>query len=205
MLYELTGATKKIGNITLYEFIQPCSAHNLGGWIDNPIILKNLKNSEIGLNSVIYGSKICKDIHIGPNCIIAYSTIMKKTRIAANSIVKYSTILGDNIGTAVFQDPIYFDNIELWATGVYDYKINDKFISYRKMNVALLLADNWVRLDCVETDWETGLKILFNDKILADIIAERDPRHAHSDDILQNLDWVRDVARKEAAKRNFTI
>lgn len=38
---------------------------------------------------------------------------MKKTRIAANSIVKYSTILGDNIGTAVFQDPIYFDNIEL--------------------------------------------------------------------------------------------
>lgn len=56
------------------------------------------------------------------------------------------------------------------------------------MNVALLLADNWVRLDCVETDWETGLKILFNDKMLADIIAERDPRHAHSDDILQNLD-----------------
>lgn len=84
MVYELTGATKKIGDITVYQIRYPqTKVHptRLGGWIDKPEILSQFKHAYIGKNSIVYRSVFKNDFIIDEDCIISYSTFEPKIHI----------------------------------------------------------------------------------------------------------------------------
>lgn len=187
MLYDLTGATQKIGNVVLYEFVQP-DHPKCGGWIDKPELLKTLKKSRFGKGTKIYGSKILRDIVTGENCTIAYSTIFKACALGRNVVFHNVALLGDVTRPAIFRDNVVLDNIELYARGSYDKRIEEPFKTYKKDGLVFLVAKNWVRMNCTMLEWDEGLNMLEHPDLIEQKIKEVDPDLVHSKNIIKNLD-----------------